>query len=203
MKLNKISIFGIAAVIALTMAGCGGATGASTSAGETADMAATEDFTTQEAPLTTAAEAMTASEGNTSKGSGSVLEYEGAYTEETGKGYSLLIKSTGEGNDVYVTAGFMDEETQTYYIWDIFSEIEDKSIEYTDAICTTMVTDDQSETGVRQEVVYRDGTGSIKIDKDGSIIWTDEKVNNGESLTLRWDQELNDMLQEQASTGMN
>ena len=66
-----------------------------------------------------------------------------------------------------------------------------------------MVTDDQSETGVRQEVVYRDGTGTIKIDKDGSIIWTDEKVNNGESLTLRWDQELNDMLQEQASTGMN
>jgi hypothetical protein len=203
MKLNKIIIIGMAAITALTMAGCGGATGASTSAGETADVAATEAFSTQEAPLTTAAEAMTASEGNTGKVGGSILDYEGAYTEETGKGYSLLIKSTGEGNDVYVTAGFMDEETQTYYIWDIFSEIEDKSIEYTDAVCTKIVPDDQSETGTREELVYRDGTGTIKIDKDGSIIWTDEKVNNGESLTLRWDQELNDMLQEQASTGMN
>ena len=203
MKLNKIIIIGMAAITALTMAGCGGATGASTSAGETADVAATEAFSTQEAPLTTASEAMTASEGNTGKAGGSILEYEGAYTEETGKGYSLLIKSTEDENDVYVTVGYMDVEEQIYYIWDIFSEMENNLISYNDAVCTKIVPDDQSETGTREELVYRDGTGTIAIDKDGSLIWTDEKVNNGEMLIFKWDQELNEMLQEQASTGMN
>ena len=191
MKLNKIIIIGMAAITALTMAGCGGATGASTSAGETADVAATEAFS----------EAMTASEGNTGKAGGSILEYEGAYTEETGKGYSLLIKSTEDENGVYVTVGYMDVEEQIYYIWDIFSEMENRLISYSNAVCTKIVPDDQS--GTREELVYRDGTGTIAIDKDGSLIWTDEKVNNGEMLIFRWDQELNEMLQEQASTGMN
>ena len=203
MKLNKIIIIGMAAITALTMAGCGGATGAATSAGETADVAATEAFSTQEAPLTTAAEAMTASEGNTGKEGGSILDYEGAYTEETGKGYALLIKSTEDENGVYVTVGYMDVEEQIYYIWDIFSEMENNLISYNDAVCTKIVPDDQSETGTREELVYRDGTGTIAIDKDGSLIWTDEKVNNGEMLIFKWDQELNEMLQEQASTGMN
>ena len=202
MKLNKIIVAVTASVVALAMAGCGGATGASTSAGETAAMASTEGFTV-EGPMTTASEAMTGSEGYTSKDRTINLEYEGAYTETTGMGYSLLIKPTDEENGVYVTVGFMDEEEQIYYIWDIFGEIEDYEINYKDAVCTRMIPDQQSETGVLEETVYMDGKGTLTIGKDGSIIWTDAKVNNGEELTFMWDQGLNDLLQEQSSIGMN
>ena len=59
MKLNRIIVTVLAAVIALAMAGCGGATGAATSEGETAVMASTEGFTVEAGPMTTAAEAMT------------------------------------------------------------------------------------------------------------------------------------------------
>ena len=41
MRLNKIIVAVTASVVALAMAGCGGATGAATSAGETAVMAST------------------------------------------------------------------------------------------------------------------------------------------------------------------
>ena len=43
MRLNKIIVTGMAAVFALAMAGCGSAAGASSSAGETAPFAATDD----------------------------------------------------------------------------------------------------------------------------------------------------------------
>ena len=87
MKLNKIIVTVTAVAIALAMAGCGGATGAATSAGETAVMASTEGFTV-EGPMTTATEAMTGPMMDADDTNVSVLNYEGAYTEETGKGYS-------------------------------------------------------------------------------------------------------------------
>ena len=202
MKLNKIIVTGMAAVIVLAMAGCGGATGAATSEGETAVMASTEGFTVEDGPMTTAAEAMTGPSVE-NVNSGSALEFAGAYSEETGKGYSLLITPTDDETGVYVTVGYMNEEEQVYYIWDILGEVENKVIAYSGAVCTKMIPDDQAQTGVREELVYNDGEGTMEISEDGKITWKDERVNNGEELVLAWDQELNDELQEQAQTGMN
>ena len=97
----------------------------------------------------------------------------------------------------------MNEEEQVYYIWDIFGEVENNVIAYSGAVCTKMIPDDQAQTGVREELAYNDGEGTMEISEDGKITWKDERVNNGEELVLAWDQELNDELQEQAQTGMN
>ena len=75
MKLNKIIVAVTASVVALAMAGCGGATGAATSAGETAAMASTEGFTA-EGPMTTAAEAMTSPMIDVDETNVSILNYE-------------------------------------------------------------------------------------------------------------------------------
>ena len=165
-------------------------------------MASSEGFTVEDGPMTTAAEAMTGPSVE-NVNSGSALEFAGAYSEETGKGYSLLITPTDDETGVYVTVGYMNEEEQVYYIWDILGEVENKVIAYSGAVCTKMIPDDQAQTGVREELVYNDGEGTMKISEDGKITWKDERVNNGEELVLAWDQELNDELQEQAQTGMN
>ena len=205
MKLNKIIVAVTASVVALAMAGCGGATGAATSAGETAAMASTEGFTA-EGPMTTAAEAMTSPMIDVDETNVSILNYEGAYTDVAGKGYGLLLTPSDDANGAYVSVGFMDEEEMTYYMWDIFGEIGNNVIAYSDAVCTKALYDEQSENGVREETAYSDGKGTIKLSEDGTITWQDEKVNNGEELVFEWNQELNDQLkerQEQAQAGMN
>lgn len=205
MKLNKIIVAVTASVVALAMAGCGGATGASTSAGETAAMASTEGFTV-EGPMTTAAEAMTSPMMDVDETNVSILNYEGAYTDVAGKGYGLLLTPSDDADGAYVSVGFMDEEEMTYYMWDIFGEIGNNEIAYSDAVCTKVLYDEQSETGAREETVYSDGKGTIKLSEDGTITWKDEKVNNGEELVFEWNQDLNDQLkerQEQAQAGMN
>ena len=204
MKLNKIIVTGMAVVTVLAMAGCGSASNeAASSAGETAAIAATDDFMTEEGPMAASTETMTEPSTDASADKGSVLDYAGAYTEETGKGYSLLLTSTDNETGVYVTMGHMDEEEQAYYAWDIFGEINNNVIDYTDAACIKLTYDPQSENGGSEETVYNDGKGTMTISKDGKITLKDEKINDGEELVFAWDQELNDKLQEQAQTVQN
>ncbi len=210
MRLNKIIVTGIAAAAVLAIAGCGSSsTGAASSAGETAPYAATDDSWMEAGPGgadSTASEAMTAPTADIEGDSGDLLEYSGAYTEETGKGYSMLLTFTDEDSDVYVSVGHMDEDSQTYYAWEIFGENNNNVITYSGASCVKQAFDPESETGVSTETVYGDGKGTIEITKDGKFIWKDEKVNDGEELVFAWDQELNDKLnelQQQDQTGQN
>ncbi len=209
MRLNKIIVTGIAAAAVLAIAGCGSSsTGAASSAGETAPYAATDDSWMEEGPGgagSTASEAMTAPTADID-GENSDLPKSGAYTEETGKGYSMLLTFTDEDSDVYVSVGHMDEDSQTYYAWEIFGENNNNVITYSGASCVKQAFDPESETGVSTETVYGDGKGTIEITKDGKFIWKDEKVNDGEELVFAWDQELNDKLnelQQQDQTGQN
>ena len=181
MRLNKIIVTGIAAAAVLAIAGCGSSsTGAASSAGETAPYAAD---------------------------SGDLLKYSGAYTEETGKGYSMLLTFTEEDSSVYVSVGHTDEDGTVYYDWEIYGEVSNNVITYSGASCLKETLDPESETGSSIEVVYNDGNGTIEITKDNKFIWKDEKVNDGEELVFAWDQSLNDKLkekmQEQAQTGQN
>ena len=206
MRLNRIIVAVTASVVALAMAGCGGATGAATSAGETAVMASTEGFTAEGPMMTTAAEAMTGPMMDVDDTNVSILNYEGAYTDAAGKGYGLLLTPSDDANGAFVSVGFMDEEEMVYYMWDLFGEIGNNVIAYSDAVCTKEIYDEQSENGVRKETAYRDGKGTVELSEDGTITWKDEKVNNGEEIVFEWNQELNDQLkemQEQAQTGMN
>ena len=209
MRLKKIIVTGIAAAAVLAIAGCGASsTGAASSAGETAPYAATDDSWMEEGPGgagSTASEAMTAPTADID-GENSDLPKSGTYTEETGKGYSMLLTFTDEDSDVYVSVGHMDEDSQTYYAWDIFGENNNNVITYSGASCVKQALDPKSETGVSTETVYSDGKGTIEITKDGKFIWKDEKVNDGEELVFAWDQTLNDELkerQEQDQTGQN
>lgn len=209
MRLNKIIVTGIAAAAVLAIAGCGSSsTGAASSAGETAPYAATDDSWMEAGPGgadSTASEAMTAPTADID-GENSDLPKSGAYTEETGKGYSMLLTFTDEDSDVYVSVGHMDEDSQTYYAWEIFGENNNNVITYSGASCVKQAFDPESETGVSTETVYGDGKGTIEITKDGKFIWKDEKVNDGEELVFAWDQELNDKLnelQQQDQTGQN
>ena len=209
MRLNKIIVTGIAAAAVLAIAGCGSSsTGAASSAGETAPYAATDDSWMEAGPGgadSTASEAMTAPTADID-GENSDLPKSGAYTEETGKGYSMLLTFTDEDSDVYVSVGHMDEDSQTYYAWEIFGENNNNVITYSGASCVKQAFDPESETGVSTETVYGDGKGTIEITKDGKFIWKDEKVNDGEELVFVWDQELNDKLnelQQQDQTGQN
>ena len=205
MKLNKIIVTVTAVAIALAMAGCGGATGAATSAGETSVMASTEGFTV-EGPMTAATEAMTGPMMDADDTNVSVLNYEGAYTDTAGKGYGLLLTPSDDANGAYVSVGYMDNEEIAYYMWDIFGEVENNAIVYSNSVCTAEIYDEQAENGHRSETVYSDGKGTVQLSEDGTITWKDEKVNNGEEIVFEWNQELNDQLkerQEQAQTGMN
>lgn len=209
MRLKKIIVTGIAAAAVLAIAGCGSSsTGAASSAGETAPYAATDDSWMEAGPGgadSTASEAMTAPTADID-GENSDLPKSGAYTEETGKGYSMLLTFTDEDSDVYVSVGHMDEDSQTYYAWEIFGENNNNVITYSGASCVKQAFDPESETGVSTETVYSDGKGTIEITKDGKFIWKDEKVNDGEELVFAWDQELNDKLnelQQQDQTGQN
>lgn len=206
MRLNKIIVTGVAAVFALAMAGCGSAAGASSSAGETAPFAATDDSWMEAGPGgadTTASEAMTAPSTDAADVENSLSKYAGAYSDENGKGYAILLTFTDDESGVYVTASHMNEEEQTYYRWDAFGDIQGSVISYNNAVCLKMVLDPQSETGIREETVYSDGKGTMEITKDDKIIWKDEKVNDGEEIVLAWDQTLTDEVQEQAQTGQN
>lgn len=204
MRLNKIIVTGMAAAVVLAMAGCGSSsTGAASSAGETAPFAATDDSWMQAGPGDTSSEAMNEPAADTAGEESGIQKYAGAYTEETGKNYSLLLTSTDNESGVYVTVGHMDEEEGVYYAWDIFGEIIDNVIDYSGASCVAMTVDPQSENGINEERIYSDGQGTIEVTKDGKITWKDEKVNDGEELVFAWDQELNDQLQEQAQTGQN
>ena len=209
MRLNKIIVTGIAAAAVLAIAGCGSSsTGAASSAGETAPYAATDDSWMEEGPGgagSTASEAMTAPTADID-GENSDLPKSGAYTEETGKGYSMLITFTDEDSNVYVSVEHMDEDSQAYYAWEIFGENNNNVITYSGASCMKQAFDPESETGISTETVYSDGKGTIEITKDGKFIWKDEKVNDGEELVFAWDQDLNDRvneMQQQDQTGQN
>ena len=126
MRLKKIIVTGIAAAAVLAIAGCGSSsTGAASSAGETAPYAATDDSWMEAGPGgadSTASEAMTAPTADIEGDSGDLLEYSGAYTEETGKGYSMLLTFTEEDSSVYVSVGHTDEDGTVYYDWEIYGE---------------------------------------------------------------------------------
>lgn len=209
MKLNKIFITAVAAAAVLSMAACGsGSTGASTS-GETAAVSAegstegsTEGYTVEEMPVTTAAEAVTGAtqtQAAANNPNNPVSKYAGAYTDENGGTYSLLIEPTDDVDNVYVTIGHIDN--QDYYIWDIYGKIENGEIKYADAACFRLYPDDQSDTGAGQEVKYEDGTGTITISKEGQVTWQDDKENAGEGLVFVWDEALNAQLLENAAAG--
>ena len=176
MRLNKIIVTGIAAAAVLAIAGCG-----SSSTGAASSAGETAPYNSD-------------------------LPKSGAYTEETGKGYSMLITFTDEDSNVYVSVGHMDEDSQAYYAWEIFGENNNNVITYSGASCMKQAFDPESETGISTETVYSDGKGTIEITKDGKFIWKDEKVNDGEELVFAWDQDLNDRvneMQQQDQTGQN
>ena len=207
MRLNKIIVTGIAAAAVLAIAGCGSSsTGAASSAGETAPYAATDDSWMEAGPGG-ADSTMTAPTADIDGDSGDLLKYSGAYTEETGKGYSMLLTFTEEDSSVYVSVGHADEDGTVYYDWEIYGEVSNNVITYSGASCVKETLDPESETGASAEMVYSDGNGTIEITKDNKFIWKDEKVNDGEELVFAWDQSLNDKLkekmQEQAQTGQN
>lgn len=207
MKINKFLVSVAAAVIALTVAGCGsGATSAESSTGmstvnEETVTASTEGYTTEEEGLTTASEATTDPLQLHQYGENPVSDYVGAYTDENGNSCSLLIQATDDENDVYITIGYTKGEE--YYIWEMFGQIEENVVTYKDAACYKMSPDANSDTGISEEVIYEDGTGTIEISEDRKITWKDDKENAGEGLVFAWDEELNKRLEEAAATGQN
>ena len=182
MKKFKIIAAVMAAAVTVTMMGCG-STGTGAEQSEAADTAQTavgepvEDTTAEE-----------------TDGQNPVMNYVGAYSDEGGSRYSLLIEATDAVDGVFVTVGHPHDDD--YDKWEIYGKIKDNVITYTDAVKVATTPNPEAEMGVDQEEVYTDGTGTFEISQDSKITWKDDKENEGEGLVFVWDKELYEKVQE-------
>ena len=183
--MRKFSILAavMAAAITVSMTGCGGAAPAQTEPEEKAP----EAVTAEEIPEEVDAESDTQNPA---------MNYVGAYSDESGKGYSLLIQATDDVDGVMISIGHVSEDGLDYSAWQINGTIKDNVITYENAVRVNESSDPESEFGVTQEQVYTDGTGSFEITEDKKITWKDDKENEGEGLVFVWNQELYDKLQQ-------
>ena len=183
--MRKFSILAavMAAAITVSMTGCGGTAPAQTEPEEKAP----EAVTAEEIPEAVDAESDTQNPA---------MNYVGAYSDENGKGYSLLIQATDGVDSVMVSVGHTSEDGFDYSAWQMNGKIKDNVITYSNALRVDESYDPESENGVTQEEVYTDGTGTFEISDDKKITWKDDKENEGEGLVFAWDQELNDKLQQ-------
>ena len=183
--MRKFSILAavMAAAITVSMTGCGGTAPAQTEPEEKAP----EAVTAEEIPEAVDAESDTQNPA---------MNYVGAYSDENGKGYSLLIQATDGVDSVMISVGHTSEDGFDYSAWQMNGKIKDNVITYSNALRVDESYDPESENGVTQEEVYTDGTGTFEISDDKKITWKDDKENEGEGLVFAWDQELNDKLQQ-------
>ena len=182
--MRKFSILAavMAAAITVSVTGCGSGT-------------APAQTQPEEKPAAAATEEAPPAEDTESDTQNPAMNYIGAYTDENGKGYSLLIQATDGVDGVFVTVGHTSEDGFDYSAWQMNGKIKDNVITYENAIRVNESYDPESENGVTQEEIYTDGTGSFEISSDSKITWKDDKENEGEGLVFAWDQELNDRLQ--------
>lgn len=185
--MRKIRFIAIAtaAIMVLSAAGCGGATSASTAAEESDDTAVEE---ASEAATEIASEDFVDDESQNP-----VMNYVGAYSDESGQEYSLLIEAADDVDGVYVTLGYPHDEDYTY--WEMYGTIKDNVITYSEGAKYLMTATEEGEEA-DEELAYSDGTGSFEISADNKVKWTDDKENAGEGLVFVWDEELNQMIQE-------
>ena len=176
-----------AAVMILGAAGCGSNSAAPVSEAPAADTAAEAATTAQkeEAP----AEAASTQEEAAQDGQNPAMNFVGAYSDENGKGYSLLLEATDEVDGVYVTIGYPHDSTYTY--WEMYGKIADNVITYQEGAEYAMNPSIENPEEAVEELVYYDGTGSFEITADNKITWKDDKENAGEGLVFAWDEELN------------
>ena len=187
--MRKFSILAavMAAAITVSMTGCGSST------------APAQSEPDESAPEAVTAEEISEAVDEESDTQNPVMNYIGAYTDESGKGYSMLIQATDAVDGVYVTIGHTSESGFDYSAWQMNGKIKDNVITYSNAIRVDESWNPESENGVEQEEIYTDGSGTFEITKDNKITWKDDKENEGEGLVFAWDQELNDKMQEMMS----
>ena len=184
--MRKFSILAavMAAAITVSMTGCGSGTAPAKTEPEEK---APEAVTAEEIPEAVDAESDTQNPA---------MNYVGAYSDESGKGYSLLIQATDGVDGVMISVGHASEDGFDYSAWQMNGKIKDNVITYSNAVRVDESWDPESENGVSQEEVYTDGTGTFEITQDKKITWKDDKENEGEGLVFVWDQELYDKLQQ-------
>ena len=186
--MKKISILAavMAAAITVSMTGCGSGT------------APVQSEPEEKAPeAVTVEEVSEPVEENTETDTQNpVMNYVGAYSDEGGQKYSLLIEATDGVDGVMINIGRLSDDENDYWAWTMSGKIKDNVITYSDAVQIYESYDPESENGVIHEEVYTDGTGTFEITEDKKITWKDDKENAGEGLVFVWNQELSDKVQQ-------
>ena len=183
MKINRFYAAFMAAAVAVSAFGCGGAS-AVEPASEAGTEAATDTEVTTQAPAEEAAAGKTEEEnsGNPAR------KYVGAYKQEDSEFFYLLIEVTDNIDGVVVTAAQMDPE-KPYVQWVMNGKIDDSlKIGYTDGIKSEVHYTE--EMSIEQSVIYSDGTGYVQIGEDGSVTWQDDKEDIAKGCRFVLDEEL-------------
>lgn len=181
-----------AAAVMIAASGCGAATSASTAAEPAAEAKTVVEAAAEEA----AVEEATAEAA--SDGQNPIMNYVGAYTDENGNGYSMLIEATDDQDGVYVTIGYPHEDSYSY--WEMYGTIKDNVITYKEGGKYQL---GPTEEDPDEEIVYTDGAGSFEITDDSKLTWKDDKEDAGNGLVFAWDEALNKQIQDMmAEAGM-
>ena len=183
MKINRFYAAFMAAAVAVSAFGCGGASAVEPASEAGTEAAADTEVTTQ-APAEEAAAGKTEEEnsGNPAR------KYVGAYKQEDSEFFYLLIEVTDNIDGVVVTAAQMDPE-KPYVQWVMNGKIDDSlKIGYTDGIKSEVHYTE--EMSIEQSVIYSDGTGYVQIGEDGSVTWQDDKEDIAKGCRFVLDEEL-------------
>ena len=177
MKLKKLTAIVLVFAMALSMAGCGGKK----------DTAPAEEAQGRDAEP----EGETANEPEENP----ILKYEGAYSDDSGKGIYIFLEAADEVDGVNVDIGFPEETAYTY--WTITGKIKDNVITYENGYKFEQDwgTTDQEE--VTEEEIYNDGSGTFEISEDAKITWKDNKEDIAKGLVFVSDEEMNAEIAEQ------
>ena len=106
-------------------------------------------------------------------------DFSGEWAEKTAE--RIVATFTPDGDGYNVTIGWREEGLAQYETWQMKATREGKDeLTYSGGVYTIRQYPETGDSSFTEETVYSDGTGKFSFNKDGDIVWTDDKDPNGE-----------------------